>query len=367
MNQRIHDADEKTSSMRWRLILALGSILLVCQLISVAWLWHESKEQIELLVEQTLTAKTLHRDIDQEIREAIASLSVPSLVMVIASLLMCVQAVNWITRPLSRLQQNLQNRTAENLEPLEYDSNITEIRAVTSSLNQLFLRLNGTLCRDRQFTADVAHELRTPLAGIRLHLELQEQHYQINCQPLINRIDKLTKTVEHLLLLARTGHEFASGHYQMVSLIDDVISPTLEELTEMIEQRHQTLEWQLPKEDTVIKGDATLLQLMLRNLVENAHRYSPENSTITIALNPLENDVTELLVQDQGPGIDENKAGELSKAFVRMDTRYGGIGLGLSIVTRIAQLHQGQFFLENCSQHSGAQARVVFNHQESII
>ncbi|WP_315709143.1 two-component system sensor histidine kinase PmrB [Brenneria uluponensis] len=367
MNQSIHDADEKTSSMRWRLILALGSILLICQFISVAWLWHESKEQIELLVEQTLTAKTRHRDIDQEIREAIASLSVPSLVMVIASLLMCVQAVNWITRPLSRLQQNLQNRTAENLEPLEYDSNITEIRAVTNSLNQLFLRLNETLRRDRQFTADVAHELRTPLAGIRLHLELQEQHYQINCQPLINRIDKLTKTVEHLLLLARTGHEFASGHYQMVSLIDDVISPTLEELTEMVEQRHQTLEWQLPKEDIVIKGDPTLLQLMLRNLVENAHRYSPENSTITIVLNPLENDVTELLVQDQGLGIDESKAGELSKAFVRMDTRYGGIGLGLSIVTRIAQLHQGQFFLENCSQHSGVQARVVFNHQENII
>lgn len=78
--------------------------------------------------------------------------------------------------------------------------------------------------------------------------------------------------------------------------------------------------------------------------MENAHRYSPEGTHITISLN-TEHDAV-LAVEDEGPGIDESKCGELSKAFVRMDSRFGGIGLGLSIVSRITQLHQGHFYLQ---------------------
>ncbi|VTN15161.1 Sensor protein BasS [Raoultella terrigena] len=95
----------------------------------------------------------------------------------------------------------------------------------------------------------------------------------------------------------------------------------------------------------MVSGDATLLRVVLRNLVENAHRYSPTDSTIRVSIQAGSTPI--LAVEDEGPGIDEAKSGELSKAFVRMDSRYGGIGLGLSIVTRIAQLHDTQFFLHN--------------------
>ncbi|WP_409308589.1 two-component system sensor histidine kinase PmrB [Pectobacterium sp. B1J-3] len=347
-----------TTSMRRRLILTLGGILLVCQLISVLWLWHESEEQIGLLVDKTLSAQAQNRKINQEINEAIASLSIPSFVMVIATLVLCFQAVSWITRPLSHLQEELKNRTAENLEPLPQQSDIQEIAAVTSAINLLFQRLDETLKRDRQFTADVAHELRTPLAGIRLHLELHEQRHHIDCQPLLNRIDQMTKTIEQLLLLARAGQDFSAGQYQNISLLKDIISPIQGELQEMVSTRQQTLAWELSTNDHIMHGDAILLQMLLRNLVENAYRYSPEHSTITVRLNTHEH--IELQVEDQGPGIEEGKVGELSKAFVRMDSRYGGIGLGLSIVTRIAQLHNGQLFLCNRTESSGTLARVVF-------
>ncbi|MGK3404356.1 ATP-binding protein, partial [Escherichia coli] len=76
-----------------------------------------------------------------------------------------------------------------------------------------------------------------------------------------------------------------------------------------------------------------LLRMLLRNLVENAHRYSPQGSNIMIKLQ--EDGGAVMAVEDEGPGIDESKCGELSKAFVRMDSRFGGIGLGLSIVSRI--------------------------------
>ncbi|NKI75632.1 two-component system sensor histidine kinase PmrB [Dickeya sp. CFBP 2040] len=360
--------ERATVSIRTQLILTLGCILLACQLISVVWLWHESKEQIELLVEQTLTAKSLNSDIEFEINEAIASLSLPSLMMIIASLVMCTHAVNRITRPLLTLREELHNRTAENLDPLEQRSDVTEIAAVIASMNQLFARFSESLRRDRLFASNVAHELRTPLAGIRLSLELHEQMHHIDCQPLIKRVDHLTKTIEQLLLLARVGNEIAAGHYEPVSLVDDVIMPKQEELEEMATIRHQQLDWQSETQDVTVPGNATLLQLLLRNLVENAYRYGPERSTIIIRVADHPDGGCELSVLDEGPGINESQVGELTKAFVRMDTRYGGIGLGLSIVTRIVQLHHGEFFLENRRDRPGTQARVVFKrHIHEII
>ncbi|NUA43874.1 Sensor protein BasS [Dickeya solani] len=342
------------------MILTLGCILLVCQLISVFWLWYESTEQIQLLVSQALTAQSHEDDIQFEIYEAIAALSLPGLVMVTATLLICAQAINSLTRPLTTLQQELQNRTAENLEPLQQQSNLTEVAAVIASMNQLFTRFSESLRRDRLFASNVAHELRTPLAGIRLSLELHEQVHHIDCQPLIKRVDHLTKTIEQLLLLARVGNELAAGHYESVSLVDDVITPKQEELQEMAAIRHQQLDWRSDSPGTV-PGNATLLQLLLRNLVENAYRYSPENSTITVRVTPHSSGGYELIVADEGPGINESQVGELTKAFVRLDTRYGGIGLGLSIVTRIVQLHHGEFFLENRRDRTGTQARVVLH------
>ena len=109
---------------------------------------------------------------------------------------------------------------------------------------------------------------------------------------------------------------------------------------------------------------ATLLRMLLRNLVENAHRYSPQGSNIMIKLQ--EDGGAVMAVEDEGPGIDESKCGELSKAFVRMDSRYGGIGLGLSIVSRITQLHHGQFFLQNRQETSGTRAWVRLKKDQNV-
>ncbi len=95
----------------------------------------------------------------------------------------------------------------------------------------------------------------------------------------------------------------------------------------MLDQRQQTLLLPESAADITVQGDATLLRMLLRNLVENAHRYSPQGSNIMIKLQ--EDGGAVMAVEDEGPGIDESKCGELSKAFVRMDSRYGGIGLGL--------------------------------------
>lgn len=345
-------------TLRRRLMITIGMILLVFQLISTFWLWHESTEQIQLFEQALRDNRNNDRHIMHEIREAVASLIVPSVFMVGLTLFICYQAVRRITRPLANLQQELETRTADNLSPIEIHSSTVEIEAVVSALNQLVNRLTTTIENERLFTADVAHELRTPLSGVRLHLELLSKAHNVDVAPLLGRLDQMMDSVSQLLQLARVGQSFSSGNYQQVRLLEDVVLPSYDELSTMLEQREQTL-LLLPdrQDDAIVQGDATLLRMLLRNLVENAHRYSPEGTTITITLNV--NDQATMAVEDEGPGIDESKCGELSKAFVRMDSRYGGIGLGLSIVSRITQLHHGQFFLQNRSRTTGTRASVL--------
>ena len=344
----------KNWTMRHRLLLTIGAILAVCQLISVFWLWHESQEQIQLLVASAIEGHNNQKHIEHEVREAVASLLIPSLLIIGLALYISLLAVKKITRPLSRLQQELESRTPDNLRPIA----LPEVTAVTTAINQLVSRLNLTLDRERLFTADVAHELRTPLAGLRLHLELLAKVHGVSVAPLIQRLDQMTNSINQLLQLARVGQSFSAGSYQQVRLKEDVIEPLRSELETMLEQRQQKLVVSDKEGEAIVSGDATLVQVILRNLVENAHRYSPTGSTIKVSIAPGSTPV--LAVEDEGPGIDEAKSGELSKAFVRMDSRYGGIGLGLSIVTRIAQLHDAQFFLHNRQPGPGVRAWVLF-------
>ena len=352
----------ETWTMRHRLLLTIGTILVVCQLISVFWLWHESKEQIQLLVASAIEGHNNQKHVEHEVREAVASLLIPSLLIVGLALYISLVAVRKITRPLSNLQTELESRTPDNLQPITLRESVPEVTAVTTAINQLVSRLNLTLDRERLFTADVAHELRTPLAGLRLHLELMAKVHHVEVGQLIQRLDQMTNSISQLLQLARVGQSFSAGSYQRVLLQEDVVEPIRGELESMLEQRQQTLALALPEgddaKDVVVSGDATLLRVVLRNLVENAHRYSPAGSKIKIAIQAGTTPV--MAVEDEGPGIDEAKSGELSKAFVRMDSRYGGIGLGLSIVTRIVQLHDAQFFLHNRQPGPGVRGWIQF-------
>jgi len=332
------------NSMRRRLMVLLAVILLFFQLISVIWLWHESREQISFLVSETLSAKARNQHVEKEIREAIASLLVPSLVMVGFTLFFSFWAITWITRPLNKLRISLANRSADNLTPLPEFSDMEEIGAVTTSLNQLLARLDQTIKQERLFTADAAHELRTPLAGIRLHLELMAQSGSPQASTLIDRIDQLMHTVEQLLMLARAGQAMASGHYDTVSWTNHIIAPLKLEH----EFKDHPVIWPAHSELTV-QGDAILLRLMLRNLLENAARYSPPGTTIKIALVEHEGG-TQVSVIDNGPGIDEAHRHSITEPFRRLDQRYGGSGLGLSIVQRIVQLHRGHLRLENAPE-----------------
>ncbi|MBS0882888.1 two-component system sensor histidine kinase PmrB [Pantoea sp. JGM49] len=349
------------NSMRQRLLIMLALILLTCQVMSAIWLWHESREQISFLVNETLSAQARNDRVENEIREAIASLLLPSLVMIALTLLLSFWAINWIIRPLRSLQDSLAHRSADNLTPLPVYSEMDEIVAVTTSINQLFSRLDHTLQQERLFTADAAHELRTPLAGLRLHLELLHQQNVPQSEMLIERIDQLMHTVEQLLMLSRAGQALAGGHYQQLLWQKDIMQPLQPEMAELYAQRQQTMHWPHGK-DIPQQGEAVLLRLMLRNLLENASRYSPEGSEVQVK---MQQDKQQVIIEvwDQGPGIEADAAEELTQAFRRRDQRYGGSGLGLNIVLRIVQMHRGRLELVNRKDSSGLIARCYLPHQ----
>ncbi|RKS85806.1 two-component system sensor histidine kinase BasS [Orbus hercynius] len=344
-------------SIRWNLFVTLGLIMLVCQLITVFWLWHESKEQIDLLVDLTLSQEISQAKVRHEEIEAIFALLTSTFVIMSVTLLLAYQAIKRITKPLELLQQDLVKRAAEDLNPINSFSKMHEIKAISSALNGLFYRLNETLQQERLFTADVAHELRTPLAGIRLHLELLERTHHINCQELIERIDRLVNTVEQLLTLARASQRFITGDEQLIHFQNNTMPLLANELSEMVRLKGQTLTWQQSDKDVIFQGDNILVCLLIRNLVENASRYSPPNSEIIIDSYRYNNHQMMLEVKDQGPGLDENKISQLTEAFFRMDRRHKGIGLGLSIVQRIIKLHKGELILKN--RDDGQQGTIV--------
>lgn len=209
--------------------------------------------------------------------------------------------------PACQPAKELEARTADNLTPIEIRSSTVEIQAVVTALNQLVTRLTNTLDNERLFTADVAHELRTPLSGVRLHTELLSKTHNVDVSPLIARLDQMMDCVSQLLQLARVGQSFSAGNYQHVKLLEDVILPAYDELSTMLDQRQQTLLLPESATDVVVRGDVTLLRMLLRNLVENAHRYSPEGSNIRISLHT--DPEAQMVIEDEGPGIDEVNAG----------------------------------------------------------
>ncbi|WP_392552444.1 two-component system sensor histidine kinase PmrB [Orbus wheelerorum] len=348
-------------SIRWNLFITLGLLMLICQVVTVFWLWHESKEQIDFLVDLTLSKEVTEAKVHKEEIEAILALLSSTFIIISCTLVLTYITIKRITKPLESLQHNLSIRAAENLKPIGSLSKMREIKSITTTLDGLFYRLDETLQQERLFTADVAHELRTPLAGIRLHLELLERSQNISCQELIERIDRLVNTVEQLLTLARVSQKFITGEEKLIDFQNNVVNIIFGELDDMVNLKHQRLIWNIPAQPIFFLGDSTLICLLIRNLVENASRYSPENSEIVIGISQYNKQIM-LEVLDQGIGIDEDKIAQLTQAFFRMDRRHKGIGLGLSIVQRIIKLHQGQLILKNRNDGQlGTIIQCIFN------
>lgn len=251
-------------------------------------------------------------------------------------------AVRQALNPMRALTDELQQRTADDLQPMLSERAPTEIRPLLQAMNGLFGRIDATLARERRFTADAAHELRTPLAVLSAQWDVlqaarNESERVQATEKLGVGMQRMTRLVDQLLRLSRleaTDGLTRAEPLDWRALAEQSMSDTLA----LAERRQIDLacEWPEPPQNPPDwQGDRELLAVLLRNLLDNAVRYAPEGSTVTLRLTP-----SSVSVENAGAPLPAEQLGRLGERFYRPDGQAElGSGLGVSIAQRIAALH----------------------------
>ena len=247
-------------------------------------------------------------------------------------------------QPLQRLRQALIKRDAQTLAPISVPDTPQEVQPMLDALNDLLQRLALRMETERRFTADAAHELRTPIAAIRAQAQValtSAENNQVREQALQDTLtgcDRASRMVEQLLTLARVDgpQDLASEAFHLDQLTQQILA----DLTPEALRRGQSLELLAP-EALQVSGQRALWHILLRNLIDNALRYSPDGATVRIQAKRMEGDQVQVTVQDSGAGMSPADMARLGERFFRvLGTSATGSGLGWSIVRHIATLQR---------------------------
>lgn len=269
-------------------------------------------------------------------------------------------------QPLQDVREALVQRESHALTPLHLNELPQEVKPLVDALNDLLLRLAERMQTERRFTADAAHELRTPIAAIRAQAQValgageQDAVRTQALQATLAGCDRATRLVAQLLTLARVeGQETAAT--ESVRL-HDVLQTVCADLTPDALRRHQTLSLSVPA-TLITQGQTTLWEIVIRNLIDNALRYSPEGATVAVSAQALAQGRVEVLVADSGAGLSDDARARLGQRFFRAaqasDNAASGSGLGWSIVRQIAQRQKWTLSLERSKALGGLQVRLT--------
>ncbi|MEI8029833.1 MAG: ATP-binding protein, partial [Comamonadaceae bacterium] len=282
-------------------------------------------------------------------------------------------ALWWAVRqgmaPLRQLSQVLRQRQPQALEPVVLGAMPSEIHPLVQSLNELFERIGSMVASERRFTADAAHELRTPIAAIRAQAQValgagtdtvqreRALHFTLaGC-------DRAARLVEQLLTLARL--ESSTGATSVAATTVDlsiVARRVAADLAPTALARQQTLELLAP-DPCMVTGNDLLLGVLVRNLIDNAARYSPDGARIEVCVTS-ESGQPLLRVEDSGPGMTDQDRAHLGERFFRvLGSDQPGSGLGWSIVKRIANVFGAQVQVSRSERLGGLAVELVWPAQ----
>jgi two-component system sensor histidine kinase QseC len=278
---------------------------------------------------------------DEVLRDLLASQLVPWLLMLPVLLAVMAALVQRGLQPVREIAREVQQRRADSLAPLPTAAAPAELQPLLASMNELFGRIERALEHERRLTADAAHELRTPLAALRAQWEVAQlaateaERAQANAR-IGEGIDRLGRLVSQLLALASAESgsrpvftEAVDWHRVAERALSDCL-PLLDGTGTEV-----TVGWPERGAPLPLTGDESLLATLLRNLVDNALRYSPPRSQVAVQFT-----TDSLVVEDRGPGLAEAHMARLGDRFYRpAGQAQSGSGLGLSIVQRVAELH----------------------------
>ena len=268
-------------------------------------------------------------------------------------------------KPLKDIAGKVESRDQNSLEAISTDGVPEEVIPMVESLNRLFLKVQSALENERRFTADAAHELRTPLAALKTLAQAKtltggHEHNGFLDQ-VIRGVDRATHLLEQLLTLARMDSQsLDEAHIQMVNIQQEAVN-TLSSIAAFAIEKEIEISFDGPNDPVMVPGYSPAIQILLRNLIDNAIRYTPNNGEVTVKLFE-QDDGVKIVISDSGPGIPEAEQNGLFQRFRRgEDTTMQGSGLGLAIVKRIIDLHQAKIEMTNRKEQSGLTVSVLFS------
>ena len=299
--------------------------------------------------------------------EIIKGVMLPQFVTLPLAVLLVWMALIRGIKPLSELEERIRARRPDDMSPLDETTVPQEVAPLVSSVNGLLTRLKDSIATQKRFLADAAHQLKTPLAGLRMQADLalrqgsSEQDLKQSLKQIGRSSMRATHTVNQLLALARAE----AGGTALSRLPCDMAMLTMEVVQDSVPRalEHRVdlgYEGATPgSAGLIIHGNPTLLKELVRNLVDNAINYTPSRSdrpgvvTVRLLTDPF-GQVLVLQVEDNGPGIPESERELVFQPFYRvLGTNVDGSGLGLPIVLEIAQQHAASVSIEEA--HPGQQ------------
>ncbi|KAB7623413.1 ATP-binding protein [Alkalilimnicola sp. S0819] len=297
-------------------------------------------------------------------------LSAPLALALPAMLLLVWLAVRRALVPLERLRRSLQARGPDALEPLAVEGLPAELSPMVNALNGLLRRLSEAFARERRFTGDAAHELRTPLAGIKTQLQIaQGAGGDVRARALAQAeagLDRMSRLVTQMLMLARVEARQAISDGQERAPVQATLTAVLEELRPLAEQQGVNLQLRGETSDAVAPLPPLMLHTALRNLLENALRHGGEGGRVDVRVNAGATQ-TVLQVLDTGPGIADEELNRVQARFYRTAAgKATGTGLGLSIVAAIARRYDLGFRLRNRDDGPGLCASLTLTRQRGV-
>ena len=279
-----------------------------------------------------------------------------TIIITVASSSMMYFFIGYALKPLQNLGEQIEDIQAKNLKHLVVsDQSSIEIEQLTNAFNEMLERLSNTFAMQRQFSANAAHELRTPLAVMRTKLEVFEKNnnpsateYQETVHMIRMQTSRLSHVIDILLEMTDLQSAQKQDHISLADMAEEVIC----DLTALADKKNITI-FQNPGTAEII-GNDTLIYRAIYNLVENAIKYNHIGRNVTVSIKE-ENEFATVNVSDNGPGIQQEDWQHIFEPFFRVDKSrsrdMGGAGLGLALVKEIARQHGGDVYVVQSSKN----------------
>ncbi|CAN5256524.1 sensor histidine kinase [soil metagenome] len=302
-------------------------------------------------------------------RNSARSIILISLVVLESLLTVFSVAIVWLAvsrglLPLKKIREDLNARVHNDLSPVKAENLSLELKPVVTAINGLLDKVQTGANAQHDFVANVAHQLRTPLAGLKLQIEwLQEHHVREpetahSAAIMMSSTQRMIRQTNQLLALARAEpNRFEKARLEAVTL-DKLVEESIQHFVEQAHQKNIDLGFHL--EPTVVMGDRFLLRDMIDNLIDNAIRYSPVDGTVTVSCAQQEGKGI-FSVEDSGPGIASSERELIFNRFYRVNDSIAGSGLGLAIVRDIAADHGAEIILTAGADGKGTIFSVRFS------